>query len=90
MGKMAARNGQSPYSKVVIKKKHEEKDCCPRLIKFYADENNPGSKSKTIRNSIDRKNSPSKRLLNEPSMKTLHDKGPSSKASLNRPSIMSS
>ena len=54
MGKMAARNGQSPYSKVVIKKKHEQRDCCPRLIKFYADEYNPGSKSKTIRNSVDR------------------------------------
>ena len=37
MGKVAARNGQSPYSKVVIKKKAEEKDCCHRLIKFYAD-----------------------------------------------------
>ena len=39
MGRQPARNGQSPYSRVVRKQKKEQTDCCHRLIRFYSDEN---------------------------------------------------
>jgi len=37
-GRMPARNGQSPYSKVIIKKKKEERDCCPKVIHYYSND----------------------------------------------------
>ena len=37
-GRVPARNGQSPYSKVIIKKKKEERDCCPKVIRYYSND----------------------------------------------------
>ena len=89
MGKVAARNGQSPYSKVVIKKKSEEKDCCHRLIKFYADTKRSNhrqedEKERTAKQPI------MKKQLNESSHKSLEGIGQSSLTTIRKPSLLSS
>ena len=48
MGRKPARNGRSPYSRVVRKQQKEEKDCCHRLIRFYSDESEIGIPGTTL------------------------------------------